>query len=453
MEDSMTVESPFPGLSPASALRITTALIVLFLVAGATGAWDADLDLTYHSGGTSWAGFLGGVGNSESAVAVAVQTNGKVVMAGSRDDGSSLDFAVIRLGLDGFPDYTFGTGATAYHDFDSATDTARDVAIQPDGKIVVVGTATVGGVKHMGVVRFNHDGSLDGSATVPFSGPAYGLGVALQPDGKIVVCGRNDYGNGWDFALARLNPNLTIDTTFSSDGMAEWDFGEGDDSAADIAVRADGRIVVAGTAIWSGQSVFGLMVFSATGGPMNLGVATFTEDAYGFALDLQADGKAVVAGRCETYGGDFAVARFNTNATIDSSFGTGGMATVSHLATEQESAMDVVVQHNGKIVVSGFLEEGGQQYLALVRWKSDGTLDWTFDGSTAFYTYIDVFAGYDSRGYSICQQPDGKILAAGHTGSASGQLLAVARFMGDEDLIFAEDFQIGTTNWWSWTVP
>lgn len=441
-------------LSLASVLLHAAALASLFLFVGAAGAWDADLDPTYHYSGKAWAGFYGG-SEPESAAAVAVQTDGKVVMAGSRFNGSDRDFAVIRLGLDGFPDSSFGFQATAYFDFDSGTDTAADMVIQPDGKIVVVGSATVGGERAMGVVRFHPDGSLDDSAVVPFSGQTWGFGVALQPDGKIVVCGRTYNANSlYDFALARLNSNLTMDTTFSSNGMVDWDFGDQDnDSATDIAVRSDGKIVIAGTAIWNGTSVFGLMVFSSSGGPLSLGVASFAEDAYGYGLDLQPDGKAVVSGKCDTYGGDFAVARFNTNSTLDTTFGTGGMATFSHANPYEESAMDVVVQHNGKIVTAGYLEEGGLQYLALVRWNADGTLDWSFSGSTAFYTYLNFFAGYDARGYAIVQQPDGKILAAGYTAVAGDQLLAVARFMGDEDLVFVDDFESGTPDWWSASVP
>ena len=435
-------------LSPASKPGRAGVLVSLLLFAGAAGAWDADLDPTYHSGGRAWAGFVGPAGQ-DSAVAVAVQTDGKVVMAGSRFNGSDLDFGVIRLGLDGYPDNTFGQSGTAYFDFDSATDTARDMVIQPDGKIVVVGNARVGGVNRMGVARFHPDGSLDDSTTVPFSGSTYGFGVALQPDGKIVICGRTYYASSlYDFAVARLNSNLTMDTTFSSDGMADWDFGDNDnDSANDIEVRSDGRIVVAGSAMWNGQNVFGLMVFSATGGPLNLGVASFSEDAYGFGLDLQKDGKAVVSGRCEVNGGDFAVARFNTNGTLDTTFSTDGMDTVI-VSGNEESAMDVVVQHNGKILTVGYMNYNGTWQLALMRWKADGALDFTFNDGY-IYTYIHFFYGYDARGYAIAQQPDGKILAAGYTDYESGRLMAVARIMGDEDLIFAEDLESGTTDWWS----
>lgn len=450
----MNDDDRFRLFSPTGALRYTTALASLILFVGGVGAWDADLDPSFSYNGKAHGGFYGGTG-SPSAAAVAVQTDGKVVMAGSRYNGTDLDFAVIRLSLDGFPDDTFGVQASAFFDFDSSTDTARDMVIQPDGKIVVVGTARVGGVKSIGVVRFHPDGSLDNSMTVPFSDATYGFGVALQPDGKIVVCGRTYYANsGWDFAVARLNPNLTMDTTFSSDGMIDWDFGEeGTDSANEVAIRTDGKIVAAGTGVWGGQDVFGIMVFSATGAPQNLGFASFSADAYGYGLALQPDGKAVVSGRCETYGGDFAVARFNTNALLDTTFGTGGMSTFSHDNPYEEAALDVVVQHNGKIVTAGYLEESGQQYLALVRWNADGTLDWSFNDSPPVYTYIDFFAGYDARGQAIFQQPDGKILAAGYTDSTSGQLLAVARFMGDEDLVFVDDFESGTPGWWSSSVP
>jgi len=437
----------------ANARWSTAALGSLLLLVGAAGAWDGDLDPTFAGDGKAHCGF--GTGGADSAVAVAIQTDGKILLAGSHYNGSDYDFAVVRMLESGYLDLSFGQSTRAIFDFDSNSDTARDMVIQPDGKIVVVGTARVGGVRVIGVVRFHADGSLDDSAIVPFSGTTYGYGVALQPDGKIVVCGRTYYvSSGYDFAVARLNSNLTMDTSFGTNGMVDWDFGDQeDDSAFKVAVRADGKIVVAGTAHDNGQDVFGLMVFSATGGPQGLGMARFPEDASGFGLDLQKDGKAVVSGTCATHGGDFAVARFNTNSLLDTTFGTGGMATFSHGNPFEESAMDAVVQHNGKVLTTGYLEEGGIRYLAMVRWNADGTLDWGFDGTTAFYNYTNFFAGYYSRGQAIFQQPDGKILAAGLTGRDTGQFVAVARFLGDEDLIFVDDFESGTLNWWPSSPP
>jgi len=433
----------------------TAALASLLVLVGTAGAWDGDLDTTFSADGKAHCALSGFGNGADSAVAVEKQADGTILMAGSHHNGSDYDFGVVRMLASGFLDTSFGQAGRAHFDFDSANDTARDMVIQADGKIVVVGTARVGGIRVLGVVRFHADGSLDDSAIVPFSGTTYGNGVALQPDGKITVCGRTYYvSSGYDFAVARLNSNLTMDTSFGTDGMVDWDFGDqGTDSAAKVAVRDDGKIVVAGTAHDNGQDVFGLMVFSATGGPQGLGMARFTADASGFGLDLQKDGKAVVSGICETNGGDFAVARFNTNSLLDTTFGTGGMATFSHSAVSEESAMDVVVQHNGKVLTTGYLEEGGIRYLAMVRWNSDGTLDWTFNESLFVYTYTDFYTGYDSRGQAIFQQPDGRILAAGLTGYDSGQLVAVARFMGDEDLIFVGDFESSTLNWWSSTSP
>ena len=436
---------------------MAVALGVFFCVATFTvfdgfGA-DADLDPSFDDDGRLAVSIAGTTGTS-GANAIAVQPDGKIVLGGTVSAGTAgYDFAFARVEPAGDLDPTFHFDGKANFDpFGTGLDDyIYDIAVQPDGKIVGVG-GTVSGSNHlMMVVRLNANGGVDGYRQVPFSGDSWAYGVALQPDGKIVVSGLTTYANsGADFAVARLNTDLTMDTTFNSDGMTDWDFGEeGYDCAFDVAVRSDGKIVLAGTAFHGGQSVFGVMVYSATGAPQGLGWSNFAEEAFGEGLALQPDGKAVVTGGCNSNSGDFAVVRFNTNATLDTTFNGDGMATFSFSAVNEEFGNDVAIQHDGKIVVAGHLFESGVERFAVVRWNGDGSLDYSLNPSPpAAYTYTSHYVGHNSQGNGIFIQPDGKLVVGGWTNAPIGDLMEVARFRGDEDLIFYGGFESGSTDWW-----
>jgi uncharacterized delta-60 repeat protein len=144
-----------------------------------------------------------------------------------------------------------------------------------------------------------------------------------------------------------------------------------------------------------------------------------------------------------------AVVRFNTNATRDTTFSGDGMATFSFSAVDEEFGKDVAIQHDGKIVVAGYLNESGVEKFALVRWNDDGSLDSSFNPSPpAAYTSTSHYVGYDSQGKGIFVQPDGKLVVGGWTAAPVGDLMEVARFKGDEDLIFTDGFESESTAWW-----
>jgi uncharacterized delta-60 repeat protein len=449
--------NPAVKVSLPRPLKIGMMLSLLLAAASGAGAWDADVDTSFAAGGRLifvWTG-------NSAARAIALQPDGMSVIAGADWAGAThgQNFGVARITPTGDFDTAFGggDGIVSFPFFSEVDDYADDVVIQADGKIVLVGGYVSGPSLNMVVLRFHADGSYDNKVVIPYSGGGWAKGVALQPDGKIVVAGRAYYANsGADFAVARLNPDLTMDTTFSSDGMADWDFGyEGFDSAYGVAVREDGKIILGGTAYHDGQSVFGVMVYSASGVPQALGVARFSAAAYGEGLALQPDGKIVVSGRCSTNGGDFAIARFNDNGIhLDTTFDGDGMDTFSHSDTEQESALDVIVQHDGKIVATGFLHEGGDRQLALVRWNSDGTPDTGFNSSPwDHYTFTNFCAGHNSQGNALIQQSDHKIVVAGASKCTNADPAVAARFKGDETVIFFGGFESSDTNGWSSVVP
>jgi uncharacterized delta-60 repeat protein len=195
---------------------------------------------------------------NEGGSAVGLQTDGKIVVAGSiRITSTDQRFIAYRLNPDGSVDGSFGTGGKVVFSFDSAvaqTDGVHDLAIQSDGKILLIGgVGSAANGLEFGVARLNSDGSLDtsfdgdGLATVPFtSGDDQPTGVAVRADGKIMVSGYISSGTSNDFLVCRLNSDGSLDTTFDSDGTFSFSFGSGA-SCARMAVQSDNKVVLVGT--------------------------------------------------------------------------------------------------------------------------------------------------------------------------------------------------------------
>src|SRR5215208_3932336 len=230
-------------------MRTGTALIAvvaaaLLLPPGALAA-AGSLDPMFSGDGRQTTVF--GPGNSR-AEAVAIQPDGKIVAVGT---AAGARFAVARYSLNGSLDPTFSGDGRHTTDFAGDRAGAYAVATQADGRIVVVGTAGASGLLpgNFALARYNPNGSLDasfsgdGKQTTDFGGFDEATGVALQGDGKIVVVGQTALS---DFALARYNPNGSLDTSFSGDGKETTDFGGVDDGAGGVALQEDGKIIAAG---------------------------------------------------------------------------------------------------------------------------------------------------------------------------------------------------------------
>ncbi|HEX8118312.1 MAG TPA: delta-60 repeat domain-containing protein, partial [Pyrinomonadaceae bacterium] len=245
------------------------ALLALFLFTTApttpASAAAGDLDSSFGRGGRVTTDF----GGAEGATAVAVQPDGKLVVAGSSSQpgGTQLqaDFCVVRYKTDGSIDTSFGTDGRVLTDFGDTYDQALAVLVQPDGKIVVVGAAFSTGPMagaDFALARYNADGTpdktfgTDGEVTTSFPSEFYSgaTSAALQSDGRLVVAGIVYYSPtleiySSDFAVARYNADGTPDKTFGTDGLTTVDFSESD-GAAGVVVQPDGRVVMAGSA-WS----------------------------------------------------------------------------------------------------------------------------------------------------------------------------------------------------------
>ncbi len=349
-------------------------------------------------------------------------------------------------------DPSFGTDGKVSTSF-GFNAIGRSAAIQSDGKIVVAGDNN----STFMLARYNSDGSLEGVVTTDFgTSEGYAVGVAVQTDGKVVVVGTIYNGANNDFALARYNINGSLDTTFDGDGMLTTDFGGLNDRAVGLVIQPNGRIVVAGYAdsvgdAFGDNSDFALVRYNSNGsldttfdGDGKLAtdfpaLGVFGED-FGYAIALQSDGKIVVAGISvnitrDDY--DFALARYNTSGSLDTSFDGDGRVTTDFIAAA-DTATSVVIQPDGKIVVAGYTDALGTKDFALVRYNKNGSLDATFDfdgrATTGFGTADDVTA-------SMALQSDGKIVVVGHSDYFGDQDFEVIRYNtnGSLDTSFSEN--------------
>ena len=220
----------------------------LLLLPAAGRANPGDLDPTFGIGGK----VTTGIGTDDYGYAVAIQADGKLVVAGETNNGINYDFALVRYNANGTLDATFGTGGKVTTAVGTSDGAAYALAIQADGKLVVAG-ATNNGINYdVALVRYNANGTLDatfgtgGKVTTAIGTLDYAYALAVRPDGKLVAAGETFNGSTADFALARYNANGTLDPTFGTNGTVKTAIGTRDDAASALAIQADGKLVAAG---------------------------------------------------------------------------------------------------------------------------------------------------------------------------------------------------------------
>lgn len=461
---------------------------------------DGSLDTTFGNegrvltsfGGTSY--YAPGVTGSQ-AFSVAVQPDGKIVLAGSVQYrlsdccGSDSDIALVRYNPDGSLDTSFdGDGRVRTFVNRSAHASGRAVAITPDGKIVVAGGDSFG----MMINRYNTDGSLDntfdGDGKLLYTAGRFASAMVLQPDGKIVVTGQRPNttgGSGVDFETIRFNADGTIDTSFNGTGVAPIPAVYGEHYAHSLLLQPDGKIIVEG--YWNGYMA--LMRYNPNGTFDNSfgtdGFAYFAGSInwYGGKIaELQPDGRIIIAGQISSGAPgipnfDLRIVRLNSNGTFDTSFGgTGSVSTPVTKANDIPTG--VMVQPDGKIIVTGFPEipapqfaavrlksdgsldtafgsggkvltevgyggqsandiafqsdekivaVGGYEAFTIARYRPDGTMDKSFNGTGA----VKALQGSGSTANAVAVQADGKIVAAGHTRGVANDEAALVRFNSD----------------------
>ncbi len=363
------------------------------------------------------AGRVLGPSGVNGKVVVAIQGDGKVVVADTVVfDGMNADFTVTRYNANGSLDTTFGGTGKVVTDLGDAGN-IRSVAVQSDGKIVVVGYRTAGSQPVFALVRYSTDGSLDASfggtgiVTTAIDSYSAAESIAIQADGRIVVAGwhQNSTHDHSGFAIVRYNSNGSLDTSFDGDGKLTTDFGNANDVAYNLVIQTDGKIVASGDRLVRYNANGSLDTsFGGTGIIRLEGTAT--------NLALENDGKIVIAGM--TYGP--ALLRYNTDGSVDASFDGRGI-------NDAPIPSSIAIQSDGKIVIAS----GTNGDFLLYRIKMDGSLDFSFGTHGAVTTDF----GFTSDGpSSMALQSNGKLIVAGISYSNASQILrfAVARYFTDE---------------------
>ena len=379
---------------------------------------------------------------------MAIQGDGKIVVVGyAYAPSNPANFTVTRYNSNGSLDTSFDSdGIVTGHFRITGSYTAsygRTLAIQTDGKIVVAGDSYVfennQGTTDFGVARLNPDGSFDnsfdGDGRVNFSAATtqhdQAYQVAVQPGGKIVVCG--NVGNGSNTfapAVARLDPNGSLDTTFFEDGVVDY-VNDIYGSPSALYIQSDGKInVVTDIVSPSPDALTIFLRYNADGSPdttFGIGGRRST-GALGRvnSIGFQPDGKIILGSQF------FTVVRLNSDYSLDTSFGNNGGATVS-FGQYFNWMNDLAVQPDGKIVVVGYTNtEAGFNVacdFTLARFNADGTLDTTFDLDGKIVASV---GSRIERAEAVRVLPNGKILMVGKAGETSVVGKAtLMRFMGD----------------------
>ena len=379
--------------------------------------------------------------------AVAMQPDGKILVAGSHVNGLSANLMVARFEANGNPDKSFGRNGKTIIDFGSYSE-AYAIAIQPNGKIIAAGTI----MQDFAVVRFKPNGNLDssfgvnGKVTTDFEGKGDAVKfVAIQPDSKILVIGTafDSGGEQSKFALARYNPNGTLDNSFGKGGKVATtvDIYKFDNGSAFI-LQPNGKIVAAGFSYDANTEYDFTLIRYKSNGKVDSSFGTngfTTTDFNGFdlamAIGVQQNGKMIVAGYSDFFNSVIDVARYTKNGLLDSSFGTNGKV-VTNIGGISDKAYSMAIQPDNKIIIAGSSLNGSDNDFVLVRYKPNGNIDKDFGNNGIVLTR---FEDNDiARGVTL--QPDGKIVAAGSSDSD----LALARYNAVDALYHLNNENIST---------
>jgi uncharacterized delta-60 repeat protein len=378
----------------------------------------------------------------DEGLSLAIQPNGRLLVGGEVgiEITYTIDMALARYNRDGSLDTSFGVGGWVRTDLDGWNDSASDLALQPDGKILQSGSSR----GDFALVRYNADGSLD----TTFNGVGWArtdLGsvedeskaIALQPDGKIIVAGYALALNGrYDFALVRYNLDGSLDTSFGDNGRVTTDLTDDNDQGQALAILPDGRIILVGSVKRELPYYrdFGLVCYLPDGIPdpsfgINGQVITDINGGrdFAYAVTLHPDQKIVVAGAAQDGADgdyDFALARYTFSGGLDTSFSSDGKVTMDFNGGD-DYAYGVTLQPDGKVIAAGYASNGLNFDFAVARCRTNGSLDTSFAGDGRIVTDL---AGGDDTGLAVVLQADGKIVVAGNAYNGGNTDFALVRY-------------------------
>lgn len=416
---------------------VMTAMVVAYCSPVQMFASAGTLDATFNPAGTPPGSVFTQVGNIHSGInGIAIQPDGKIVATGFASTATS-HFALARYNTDGTLDNTFGSGGTVTTPAGFIVGNA--VVIQPDGKIVVAGYNDT--TFRFVVARFDANGTLDntfgvgGIQTTPIGAPNSSLAFAivLQPDDKIVAVGSAFVGGLQQFVVVRYDSNGVLDPAFNGIGYTQTPVASSLSAAFGVALQSDGKIVVTGQALDGSDQTVAVAryttagILDATFGVLGIQKTSVGINNSGNAVAIQSDGNIIVAG-ATTLGGtqEFLVQRYTIAGVLDATFGSGGSVTTD--IGGNAAAYAVALQPDGKIVAAGY---GPYANFALARYTTAGVLDPSFDSDGTVSTPL----ANQAQARSMALQSDGKIVVGGsvYVPTEAGVRIqfGLARYLGD----------------------
>jgi uncharacterized delta-60 repeat protein len=393
---------------------------------------NGTVDTSYGSNGLVVTNF-GGACNINSIV---LQTDNKVVAAGTFNNGSSTDFAIARYLKNGALDTTFnGTGEVTSNFGNS--DNAISVAIDTTGRIVVGGYYTdPTNNSHFEIARYTTNGSLDPSfngsgvtGTTFGSNREYLSAIALQSNGEIIAGGNVWGGYSYaELAFVRFNVDGSIDNSFGTNGQTLDPMGSNDyDYIYFLTIAANGQIFSGGYTLSDNLGYFTLIVLNQNGSLDSNFAADgnllfyYPGNDIGYLTPMvQNDGKIVVNGTTTVPGIPNFLARFKQNGSPDLTYGNNGMATTS--------GYGAVMQTDQKVVESNYynVDSTGSTGIMMSRYNSDGSPDLTYGTNGV----VQDFPGASTYN-SLAIQPDNKVVVGANINNNFGESLALIRYNTD----------------------
>ncbi len=387
--------------------------------------------------------------STDYATALVRQPDGKLVLAGYCLVGTTWNFCVTRLhggdvpGVAGTLDTTFnGSGTVVTAVSNVSHDYAYAVALQADGKIVVAGSCP-GSIRYdFCAVRYTSLGKLDtsfgnGGKVITNIGSAndQANAIVVQPDGKLVLAGRCDVGVTLDFCMLRYETDGTLDRSFGAFGKTTSAVGSGDDIAIALALQPDGKLVLAGYCDGENSPDFCVRRYLANGGPdTDFGTNGWVITPVGSGRDIvtslviQPDDKLVVAGYCSTGASDadFCAVRYLPTGVLDSTFGSSGKV-ITPVGVTNDAATTMVRQPDGKLVLAGYCDNGPDFSFCAVRYHANGSIDTSFGSGGKI---IQTVSGLQDVAVAVVLQPDGKLVLGGYCTGVSNSDFCTVRLDG-----------------------
>lgn len=420
--------------------KITLGLLV-FMLSFTLKAQEGQPDATFGE-----EGFITGSFSNEDSFAetLAIQSDGKILVAGNTGPYYALEIAAARYNEDGTIDESFANGGKLQFPATFEKAFIKDMTVQNDGKIVLGGYQWNDITGDFILARLNNDGSLDtdfgneGIAILDNGLAEIGKAIAIQNDGKIIIAGDAED----QFAMARVNPDGSIDTDFGTDGwvgtvFTEWSYVNG------MGISPDGEIVLTGMtidaygdwkmAVTKYDNSGNLDTSFGTNGQLILSVGNDYD--YGIKALFTEDGKILIGGH--SYFGtaplryEIAVAQLNADGSLDTNYGVDGISKFRWLDNGENYLNDMALQADGKLVISGRSYDNNY-YFSVARLNSNGELDATFGNEGKINDNVDGYPSNDANAVAI--QEDGKAVITGQISDYENpRKFFVARY-GEKDM-------------------